>query len=324
MANDIYEAITNAQKTGTEKIKRVIPALIDAAVLVAMLFLQFGDFTFSIEKAITAVATTAVTFIAALIVSKNGYNTGEILGKQTNLYVEARERYSSEVESITGEQMLKLGEFCEDFTAQAEKAAKAALLIAIPFERFDREYEEKRADGEVYMHAPLKTMSFRELKAEFGEIRAKSVVKARRHKVKGLRDQDLLDSRHVEDKTDVGETETQLETKTFAVSTGTMIFFSAFWAVFSIVPNGSFTLATAGWLLYQWIYILSRGWSHRMKAYKNMTVFATARFNNQTDKLKQFKAWYKKKYPENTTAGGVRTSLSPAIYPLGAEPYKYV
>ena len=61
-----------------------------------------------------------------------------------------------------------------------------------------------------------------------------------------------------------------------------------------------------------------------MKAYKNMTVFATARFNNQTDKLKQFKAWYKKKYPENNPVGGVRTSLSPAIYPLGAEPYKYV
>lgn len=310
MAKDVYEAITNAQKTGTEKIKQVIPALIDAAVLVAMLFLQFGDFTFSIEKAITAIATTAVTFIAALIVSKNGYNTGEILGKQTDLYVDARTRYSDEVEGITGEQMLKLGEFCEEFTEKADKAAKTAILIAIPFERFDEEYEEKTKSGEVYMHPPLKTMSFRDLKAEFGEIRARSVVKARRHKVKGLRDQDLLDSRRVADKTDVGETETQLEAKTFAVSTGTMIFFSAFWAAFSIVPNGTFTLATAGWLLYQWIYILSRGWSHRMKAYKNMTVFATARFNNQTDKLKQFKAWYKRKYDEVKTIQNQNASVS--------------
>lgn len=309
MAKDVYEAITNAQKTGTEKIKQVIPALIDAAVLVAMLFLQFGDFAFSIEKAITAIATTAVTFIAALIVSKNGYNTGEILGKQTDLYVDARTRYSDEVEGITGEQMLKLGEFCEEFTEKADKAAKTAILIAIPFERFDEEYEEKTKSGEAYMHPPLKTMSFRDLKAEFGEIRAKSVVKARRHKVKGLRDQDLLDSRRVADKTDVGETETQLEAKTFAVSTGTMIFFSAFWAAFSIVPNGTFTLATAGWLLYQWIYILSRGWSHRMKAYKNMTVFATARFNNQTDKLKQFKAWYKRKYDEVKTVQNQNASV---------------
>ena len=46
MANDIYEALTNAQKTGTEKIRRIIPGLIDVAVLVAMVFLQFGTFRF--------------------------------------------------------------------------------------------------------------------------------------------------------------------------------------------------------------------------------------------------------------------------------------
>lgn len=324
MAKDVYEAISNAQKTGTEKIKRIIPGLIDAAVLVAMVFLQFGTFRFSIENAIAAVTTMTVTFVAALIVSKNGYNTGEILGKQTDLYVQARERYSAEVDGITGEQMLKLEDFCNEYTEEAAKAARSAILIAVPFERFDSEFEVKDENGNISVHPPYKTMRYKDLKAELGEIRAKSVVKARRHKVKGLHDRDLLDSRQVADNTDVGETETQLEAKTFAVSTGTMLVCTAFWAAVSGDPNGTFTLATAGWLLYQWVYILSRGWSHRMKAYKNMTVFATARFNNQADKLKQFKAWYKKKYPENNPVGGVRTSLSPAIYPLGAEPYKYV
>lgn len=292
----IEDFVQNSQTKITTIIKNRMFDFIAAGILIAMLALNLGvlelrDIT--LQNLLNILIECVPFFLTAVLLAINYYTKGTFAGKSTHSYETAISAYSKSVNSLTGEQIEQLPEFCKYYNTIALKQLQENILkrASIKYEDFN---EEKITEsGDIIL--PLKVLSKKELLEKYSKERVKLILKAKRVKVKGLTTNVLLGSTSSADITDLGYTEIEMSksrTKSSALMYAISTLFMTLIGIKDILQWG-----WAGLLIvaFKLIYILCSSFMNHFKGYNDITISLVNHIARKTDILKQFDWWYTNK-----------------------------
>ena len=224
-------------------------------------------------------------FFAAMLLNENYYNKGVFAGKRTDKFKRACETYTEKVDALTGQQIDELDEFCQEYNDDALKKMQMSYLnrASISYEKF-----HVGDDGQE----PIQTWSKDKLIHTYGKDRAKWITLAKNAKVKGLQVNALMGTVGSNDITDIGPSESQLNSKRRTVSAA-----SYFVTTFVMAMIGVKNVTQWGWVgialvLFKAVYILCRAYMTYFDGYNDVNVILVNHTNRKSDILKQFDYWY--------------------------------
>ena len=299
MNKNLYDINSDFTQKSQKALRQWLNYLIDAVFLAAFIIVNCGVLGVSFDNIIASASAAFLTFICAALMSNNEYNAGATLGKQTELYTNAKKQYAVKA-TLTGDEKGILEEFCQEFNEKTKRGIQEDILKAacISLKDFEETYEYADKNGELKTHTALKLLTKKELRLLYNKEICKIIFKAKKVKIHGLNKSELLDERTVEDKTFVGDDERILKTKTLAVDFIACAVIFVFNSVVTIGVGDGITVYTIGFLIYQCVYIISKALKARFQAYNNVTIDLVGRLTRQGDFLDMFRWWAAKTYPD--------------------------
>lgn len=254
-----------------------------ALVIVVMVFVQLSVLEFNKDINWLDIAVSAAPMlVCTLMLDRIMYCNGSARGKSTTKYASVITEYSDILNSIDGDRLYRLPDFCKEYTDAALVDLQKTLLkpACITYEQFN--------DGDK----PLRTMSKSELVKLLGTERAHHVCKAKRAKVKGLYDYELTTENNLRDRTDVGHGEKYNESKQ---SIKKAVYYVASTVCFSLI--GVKDISKWGWagvgiLLLKIAFTLGTTFMSRNQGYSDITISLINHYTRKIDILKQFLSWY--------------------------------
>jgi hypothetical protein len=262
--------------------------LISVGIIMAMTALSLGvlelrDITFG---EILNIAMECIPFyISATMLSVNYYTKGSFVAKTKEAFLNAVKYYSEQVNKLTGEQMSKLPEFCEEYNSKALKAVKERLLksVAITWEVYDVGTTDVK---------PLKIWTKRELDAKYGKHIRKVIIKCNKAKVKGINHNLLLGNIDNSDYTDLGHNEKELARLRTASFAGTYVI-----SIALITLIGVKNVFQWGWMgafltLFKTLYVACGAYMKYFNGYEDISTDVVNHLYRKTDVIKEFYYWY--------------------------------
>ena len=252
------------------------------------------------EEIITIIIESLPFYMATNFLSMNYYSKGSFEGKLNENFVSVSQLFSDRANRLTGKQISVITDFCEDYNYKVLKSKQSAILrrSVLTYEDFAVDYVTKSTtNGEIVEehHGPLCNKSRVELIKILGVPAARTVLKAQRTTVKGLKVNLLLGNVDVDDATDIGATESQLiknRARTYALSSLFFIIVLTIIAVKNIVEWGWAGLIYS---TFKVLMIVCRSYTRFFEGYEDITVKLSNHLSRKTDILKEFEYWYDEK-----------------------------
>lgn len=287
------EVVTDVKLKTLNMAKNKMFDIIGISIVLVMFFLGLGALKiidFTAESLLNFIISFIPFYLATMLLNTNYYTKGSYKGKNSDIYRKSMDAYSDIVDSMTGDEQLKLNDFVDWYNADALKRLQTSILrrASISYERFA--LVTKTSDGKILQ--PLQTCSFEEIAALYNEYVAHIVTHAKQARVKKISTNILLSNVESIDPTDIGKGESQLRRTRLGV-TGVMSFLS----VIALSLIGFKDIMEWGWVaafvtLFKMVYIFARSYQMYFKAYDDITVSVVNHIARKTDILKQFKSWY--------------------------------
>ena len=290
--NDVATELNDNNKKLTDKIKMHAFDVIAIGLVISVGLLNLGAIEMrNVGKEIVNIILEAIPFyLGSVALALNFYKKGVYAGKATQRFINATKQYSSKVNELTGKHIDKLNDFCFDYNRKALKIRQESILMdcAISFDRFD----EYHVDEEGNKTKPLKIVDEKELKKVYGESVAKSVIKAKNVKIKGLSPNGLLGNTNTNDITDLGKTEQEMlkdKSKEYSIVYAASILIMSMMGVKDILEWG---WIGAFLLMFKLLYILCKSYMKYFEGFDDMDVRLVNHISRKTDVLKEFDYWY--------------------------------
>lgn len=296
MAKNIEDFVQDGGNKVTNAIKSRMFDFIAVGIVMAMLALNLGvlelrDIT--LTELCNIFLECIPFFITSVLLSVNFYHKGTFTGKKTENFKSTLRAYSDIVVKLQGKQIDMLPDFCNEYNDRALKQLQENLLkrAAITYDRFNNETTD--ADNKILK--PLKIMSKEELETMYNKEQVGLILKAKKCKIKGICSNVLLGNTPVEDNTDFGDDEKEMDKKNtgksaivFLIST----LFLSFIGVRDVLQWG-----WAGLLLtaFKLIYSVCASCMKHFKGYNDITIKLSNHIARKTDVLKQYLYWYSNK-----------------------------
>ena len=290
--SNLAENMQNATKKSKQFVASKMFDFIAACLIITMLALTLGVVELR-EITLLGVANIFLEcipfFITAVLLSVNFYTKGSFVGKNTDKFTAIVSQYSSLVDSLSGEDIDILPEFCKEYNHDALRKMQEPLLrtAAISYEYF--EYEHCTTSG-TKVNA-LKVLSKEELLHLYSKEQVKIILKAKKIKVKGIHNNIILGNTNNSDITDIGEDEKTLNNNnTFQSAIRYII--STF--LLSLIGVKDVLLwGWAGLLLtaFKLGFILCSSMMKYFSGYNDITIKLSNHIARKIDIIKQFKAW---------------------------------
>lgn len=287
------EVVTDVKLKTLNMAKNKMFDIIGISIVLVMFFLGLGALKiidFTAESLLNFIISFIPFYLATMLLNTNYYTKGSYKGKNSDIYRKSMDAYSDIVDSMTGDEQLKLNDFVDWYNADALKRLQTSILrrASISYERFA--LVTKTSDGKILQ--PLQTCSFEEIAALYNEYVSHIVTHAKQARVKKISTNILLSNVESIDPTDIGKGESQLRRTRLGV-TGVMSFLS----VIALSLIGFKDIMEWGWVaafvtLFKMVYIFARSYQMYFKAYDDITVSVVNHIARKTDILKQFKSWY--------------------------------
>ena len=254
----------------------LVLASLDVFNLIDLSTMNIGDF----------VVSWVPYFLATILLTLDLYKKGVFVGKSTEKFQTIAKSYSDLANSLSGKQIRDLAPFCEKYNEDALVNLRTSILKeeGISYDDFNDTFT---VNDETY--APLKTWTNEELvNAKYTKAQIKAIKLAKKTKVKGINVNILLSSINVNDPTNIGKGETELE-KRVLIS----------WAIKYLVSTMLMSLivikdvTTWGWVsligvLFKVIYMFARSFMVYFDGYDDITVSLANHITRKTDILKMY------------------------------------
>lgn len=285
--SNLESKYTDIKSKGQDMLKKWIFDLVAACIVAASFLLEFGELSPNEFNLWEWIADTLVFFFCAMSLSSVYYSKGTYKAEGLDAYKNAVATYSSAA-TISGERRGLLPEFCREYTDNALKYIQDAILgrACITLD----EFYKPRENGKPAIIA----MTKREIIGEFGKERAKSVLRAKRVKIRGLTADDLMSDQIVRDPTRLPTRKGMKER--FSAQNGAMyLFMGVFIAWFGISLAQDFTIAAFAWFFFQVAMMTGRALAAYLTGYENISSRYKDTLLKKTDILNQFAAWCEKR-----------------------------
>jgi hypothetical protein len=232
-------------------------------------------------------------FFAAILLNDDYYKKGIYVGKRTKNFINACEEYTGYVSKLTGEQIDKLDDFCQEYTDDALKKKQISYLnrASMSYEKF-----HVGIDIEGETQDPVQTWSKDKLIHTYGKDRAKWIILAKNAKVKGLQVNGLMGTTATNDITDLGPSESQLYNRKRVTSAISYLFTTFVLALIGIKNITEWGWFGAALVLFKAVFIYCRALMTYFDGYNDVTVNLVSNTHRKTDVLKQFLYWYDLNY----------------------------
>ena len=298
--NDIAVELNENNKSLTDKIKTYVFDVIALGLVIAVGLLNLGAIELrNIGTELINILLEAVPFyLGSIALALNFYKKGVYAGKSGKTFIDIVKMYSTKVNALTGRQIDKLNDFCFQYNCKALRMRQEAILrdVAISFERFDK----TTRDEEGHKLKPLKIMSEDDLKTTYGENIAKTIVKAKNVKIKGLSANNLLGNMNTDDITDLGKNEQEMlkdRSREYSIIYLVSIVIMSMMGVKDILEWG---WMGAFLLTFKMLYILCRSYMKYFEGFDDINVRLVNHISRKTDVLKEFDYWYNENCNDET------------------------
>lgn len=283
---------TDVKQTVTKVVKDRAFDLVGAGLIIAVGMISLGavelrNITF--REVLNILAEALPFYLATVGLCMNFYQKGVHYGKATEGFKSVVKFYSERINGLTSRQLQALPEFCSNYNDNALRQLQEPILksAAITFEEFN---ENHIVDGKTVR--ALKTWSFDELKATYGEFVAKHVVKARDTKIHGVNPNLLLSSLSTKDATDLGASEAQLLKRRTGMYAAVNAFSTIMLTVLSVKSLIDWGWAGAVLVVFKLLYILCRSYMKYYAGFNDITIQVSNHISRKCDILKEFSQWF--------------------------------
>lgn len=281
--NEISEAYNESVKRISNGIRKYIYDIVTGIVIVVILAASlhvFGLADLSDWSKWSVFLMDWFPYLAAaILLNTNLYQKGVFVGKTTESYVMAMRVYSHKVNSLTGEHLDSLHDFCDEYNEQALIRVRRELLrpVGISYEVFD---------------TTLRTMSKKQLLEKYEKRVVNLIIHVRQLTIRGINVNLLLSNFDIKDPTDIGKTEKSLSKSHSIWSTVRYIFTTLLMSL--VVIND---LSTWGWsilivVIFKVAFLIAGTLMSYFRGYNDMTVNLVAHVARKSDILKEFDTWY--------------------------------
>lgn len=297
MQNNIEDAVYAVKKTVTEGIKKWIYDIVASVIIVVIVIASLGIFDlveFDKDNFWSSISKFLIEwipyFMATLLLNNNRYQKGTFVGKSTKKYQDMAKFYTKVVDSLSGERIKNLDQFCDEYNESCLKNIRTSILkeVSICYEDYDKEFMFDK-DGEKIKHKPLKICDKESLVADgYTTIQVNAIMKAQKVKIKGLKGNELLSSITYKDPTDLGKNEGQLnrqqvlETAVKNVVSTLLLFFVAIKDITTWGWAGVFTV------LIKVCFVVAMSFANYFRGYNDITIKIVNHLARKTDVLKTY------------------------------------
>ena len=234
-------------------------------------------------------------YLAAMLLSINYYDKGAFAGKTSSRFKDAVEAYSEVVESITGEALSKLHDFCMYYNDVALKNLRTVILrsVAITYDMYDKGTKDV---------APLKTLTKKQLDGKYGKLVRKAVIKCNKLKIKGISVSMLMSELDTADATNLGYNEAQMKRANvykYGVSYIVTVLLMSFIGIKDVMQWGWMGALLT---LFKVLYIAAGAYMKYFNGFEDVTSRLTNHFYRKTDIVKEFLYWLECKTTDKNMA----------------------
>lgn len=288
MNKRIEDKVQNAQASVKRTLKTKMFDVISVIIILALIALSLGVLERRVitwEEIGDIIIEFMPFFFAFVLLGNNHYMKGSYVGKETLKFTSTCTEYATMVENLTDEEVDSLDDFCEEYNDIALRRRQEALLkrAAITYEKFDKNAKD---------YVALKLRSDKDLKTQYGDERAKWIIKAKNATVKGIRTNTLMGTNDSDDVTDIGPTEASLaknhklkSSMGYALTTLIMTFIAIkdimtwHWVGFALV-------------VFKCAFIFCKSYVEYFEGYNDVTIHLVNHINRKIDILKQHRHWF--------------------------------
>lgn len=224
-------------------------------------------------------------FMAAILLNNNMYRKGVFTGKNNESYINTVLYYSEIVQNMTGEQIKGLDDFCTKINDETIRNMQENILKkeGILLEDFEKEHKYKDK-----IFPPLKTMTKKQLLMLYNKEQVKCIIKAKKVKISGLSTNKLLSSLTVNDRTNLGKTETELN-RDYTWQSTIMSIISTLATALIVVKD----IQNWGWtglivVLFKVSYVFTKSYIGYFKGYNDIVIDAKENIARKSDTLKVY------------------------------------
>lgn len=288
------QKVTNLTETGKAQIKRYIYDLVSCGIILAIIAASLNAFGFNdfsdgnIWKETGDFFVDWVPyFIASVLLHSTMYEKGTFTGKQTGSYIDMANAYSKIVNSLTGDELDKLDDFCTEYDEKALKDLQTKILkrSGISYENFVNKYLN---------------MSNKDIKKTCIKEHYKTIIKAKNCKIKGINANKLLSQSEADDVTDIGNTERELA-KRYKVSSTIKVLITTLCTALVVAKD----IAEWGWsgliiVVFKVLFVFGRSYMGYFTGYKDITVDVVSSLGRKCDILKMFINDFEKENVKNS------------------------
>jgi hypothetical protein len=289
--DSIEEVVRNGSQKISSDIKKSIYDWICAIIIIAVVAASLdiiGIIDFTGENAGQQIADFVMQwipyFMATILLNNTLYKKGVFVGKRTDRYKNNSKVYGELVNSLTGQQIRDLDNFCQKYNDDALKTIQTNIL-----KKEGIAYEDFEKGCELSFKNPLKILTEEQLvKIGFNKLQIKAIKQAKNVKLKGLTVNSLLSSMNIKDPTNIGKNEIELARKRNITS---IIGYIASTLLMSLLAIKN--IADWGWsglilVLFKVLYTFARSYMSYFQGYNDMTVDLVNHIARKTDILKMF------------------------------------
>jgi hypothetical protein len=291
MAKDFEQNFIDSKFKSSKIIGDYLYIIISVVSICVVILSQLGAFSFDASADVINVLVSAIPLLlVSIILTSTSYKQGVLKAKNTDTYNNTVSLYSKQVANLTGEQISALPDFSSYYNKKSADDIRKSILLDACF-TIEQYNDCFTLNGVEYK--PLKIMSRKELKTNFGWHRKNVVMKAKRVKVKGLKSQELLSEQVVRDETDLGHGEKFNEVMYNLINSIKFLSVSILTVFIVYRDVTSWGWASAGILLMKILMPIAGSIFSKIAGYESIIVKQCNRYNRKIDILKYFEFWYK-------------------------------
>lgn len=283
MSKQRAELVTESKQNVVQFIKNRIFDFLGIAILVAMSALMLNvvegkPFTW---QSIKEVLVQLVPFyICAMALSLNYYKKGSYNAKETESFHSTLEDYTDETDSLDGDKISRIKDFCNEYNAEELKNMQINIL---------------RSEGVTYdQFVEYRKLTYFALRKAKGRLVAKVVYKAKRAKIVGIDTNSLLGNHKSADNTDLGPNESQMLTGRSVAYALTYVATIGFLVFIGVKDINDWRWYKLLYELSKVIYIFVRSYMRYFEGFEDITIKLANTIHRKTDTLKAFNSWYDK------------------------------
>lgn len=289
----LEQKVTQNKETVAQGIKRHIYDFVSVLIIIGILAASLDIFKFADYKEgqnfLDFLASWIPFFIATMLLNDNQYRKGIYTGKQTKAYKDVAESYSTEVSSLTGEQIQKLDDFCNETNSETLRKKQTNILMqqCISYEQFSIgiiETDKKTEALKIYDKKELLEMGYT-------KTQVKAILSAKKVKIKGIHSNILLSNINTSDVTDIGLTENQLYVKQTTISTISYIMSTIAMTLLAVNDVMVWGWFGALLLLIKLVYVVAKSFTSYFNGYSDATINLKNHIIRKTDYIKMYKSY---------------------------------